>query len=288
MSRPRAYSYIRMSTEAQLEGNSLLRQLEQSQAYAAKHGLDLVETDQLRDIGISAFHGAHVTDGALGRFLSAVREHKVEPGSYLLVESLDRLSRQQTLKALKIFTEILEAGIKIVTLADQKTYSNPPNFADLMMSLVIMSRANEESEIKSHRLSAAWANKRRNAATRKLTSHCPAWLKLSADRKTFAVDAKRAAIVVSIFEDNANGVGIYSTTKRLNQEHVPHFGRSDGWHSSYVAKILSNRAVIGEFQPHRLVKGKRIADGDPIVGYFPRVVENELFYRAQAGRNQRL
>jgi DNA invertase Pin-like site-specific DNA recombinase len=288
MPRPRAYSYIRMSTDAQLEGNSLLRQLEQSQDYAANHGLDLVETDQLKDIGISAFHGAHVTDGALGQFLGAVREHKVEPGSFLLVESLDRLSRQQPLKALKIFSEILDAGIKIVTLADQKTYSDPPNFADLMLSIVIMGRAHEESEIKSHRLSAAWANKRKNAATRKLTSHCPAWLELAADKKAFVVNPKRAAIVVSIFEDSANGVGIYSITRCLNQEGVQHFGRSDGWHSSYVAKILSNRAVIGEFQPHRLVKGKRIADGDPIVDYFPRIVEDQLFHRAQSGRSQRL
>ncbi len=277
-----------MSTDAQLEGNSLARQLEQSQGYAAKHGLDLVETDQLKDIGISAFHGAHVTDGALGQFLEAVREHRVEPGSYLLVESLDRLSRQQPLKALGIFTEIINAGIKIVTLADQKQYTAATDFADLMLSIVIMGRAHEESEIKSHRLSAAWANKRRNASTRKLTRHCPAWLELSADRKTFVVNSKRAEIVVSIFEDSANGLGIYSITRRLNQQAVPHFGRSDGWHSSYVAKILSNRAVIGEFQPHRLMKGKRIADGDPIVDYFPQIVDEQLFYRAESGRNQRL
>jgi DNA invertase Pin-like site-specific DNA recombinase len=288
MTKPRAYSYTRMSTDAQLEGNSLTRQLEQSQDYAAKHGLELVETDQLKDIGISAFHGAHVTGGAWGEFLRAVRERRVEPGSYLLVESLDRLSRQQPQKAFGIFNEILTAGIKIVTLADQKQYTDATHFADLMLSIVIMGRAHEESEIKSHRLSAAWANKRKNASIGKLTRHCPAWLELSGDRKTFVVIPKPAAVVVSIFEDSANGLGIYSITRRLNQENVSHFGRSDGWHSSYVAKILSNRAVIGEFQPHRLVKGKRVADGDPIADYFPRIVDNDLFYRAQSGRTQRL
>ena len=173
MPKPRAYSYIRMSTDAQLEGNSLDRQLEQSREYAAKLGLDLVETDQLRDIGISAFHGANVTDGELGGFLRAVRDQKVEPGSYLLVESLDRLSRQQPLKAFTVFSEIVSAGIKIVTLADQKTYTSTGDFSDLISSIVIMGRAHEESQIKSHRGRATWDNKRKNAATRKLTAPLP-------------------------------------------------------------------------------------------------------------------
>lgn len=49
--RPKAYSYIRMSSERQLSGDSLRRQLQNSRDYAAEHGLDLDET--LRDIGVS-------------------------------------------------------------------------------------------------------------------------------------------------------------------------------------------------------------------------------------------
>ena len=62
----RAYSYIRMSTDVQLRGDSLRRQLEASSDYAAKHGLELVEESRLQDIGISAFKGANVSEGALG------------------------------------------------------------------------------------------------------------------------------------------------------------------------------------------------------------------------------
>jgi DNA invertase Pin-like site-specific DNA recombinase len=287
MTKPRAYSYVRMSTDVQLKGDSLRRQLAQSQKYAAEHGLDLVEKDQLSDIGISAFHGTNVTDGALGQFLSAVREKKVEPGSYLLVESLDRLSRQQPLKALGVFTDIINAGIKIVTLVDQKIYSDATNFPDLMLSIVIMSRAHEESETKSHRVSAAWANKRKNVGIRKLTAQCPAWVKLSDDKKSFDVDEERAAVIVSMFEDSANGLGNYSITRRLNQARIPTFGRSNGWQTSYVAKILTNRAVLGELQPHLLINGKRVADGDPIKDYFPQIVDEHLFYRSQSARSQR-
>jgi DNA invertase Pin-like site-specific DNA recombinase len=287
MSKPRAYSYIRMSTDAQLKGDSLRRQLESSQKYADEHRLDLVEKDQLADIGISAFKGANVTDGALGQFLDAVRNQKVQPGSYLLVESLDRLSRQQPFEALGIFTQIINAGVNIVTLVDQRVYSKATGFSDLIFSIATMSRAHEESETKSHRVSEAWANKRKHIETRKLTAQCPAWLRLSDDKTSFEVNEKRAGVIETIFEDAAGGIGYYSITRRLNQAHIPTFGRSDGWQTSYIAKILANRAALGEFQPHRFINGKRVADGDAIENYFPQIIEEGLFYRAQAARNQR-
>ncbi|KAB1089302.1 hypothetical protein F4V91_24910 [Neorhizobium galegae] len=66
--KSKAYSYIRMSTEVQLRGDSLRRQTEASRNYAVKHGLELVEGFQLEDIGVSAFHGRNVAQGSLGRF----------------------------------------------------------------------------------------------------------------------------------------------------------------------------------------------------------------------------
>jgi len=97
--RPKAYSYLRMSTDIQLKGHSRRRQLDASKAYAEAEGLELADDAQLEDIGISAFRGANVRDGALGRFLAAVKAGSVERGSYLLVESLDRLSREEILVA---------------------------------------------------------------------------------------------------------------------------------------------------------------------------------------------
>jgi DNA invertase Pin-like site-specific DNA recombinase len=81
--------------------------METSAAYAAEHGLELVDESRLQDIGVSAFKGANVADGALGRFLAAVKANKVPRGSFLLVESLDRLSRQAPFKSFAIFSEII-------------------------------------------------------------------------------------------------------------------------------------------------------------------------------------
>jgi DNA invertase Pin-like site-specific DNA recombinase len=288
-SRPRAYSYVRMSTDLQLKGDSLRRQLEASAAYAATHDLELVDESRLEDIGVSAFKGANVAEGALGRFLDAAKAGKVPAGSFLLVESLDRLSRQEVRKSLGIFLSIIDAGVNIVTLADNRVYTaQKTELVDLLTSLVIMSRAHEESQTKSRRVGAAWANKRANARTRPLTATCPAWLRLLQDRTKYEVIEDRAATVRLIFEESASGIGNYSITQRLNKRRVPHFGKSNGWHPSYVSKILKNRAVIGEFQPHRLVDGERRPDGDAVKGYFPAVVDEHLFYRVQLGLHERL
>src|SRR5262249_56251451 len=72
----------------------------------------------------------------------------------------------------------------------------------------------------------------------------------------------------------------------LNEAAIPGFG-SGAWHESSLNKILGNRAVLGEFQPHRTIDGTRVPDGEPIKDYFPRVIDDELFYRAQAARTER-
>jgi DNA invertase Pin-like site-specific DNA recombinase len=278
-----------MSTDLQLKGDSRRRQLEASRAYAMANGLELAEGAELEDIGISAFKGANVSEGALGRFLGAVKAGSVKPGSYLLVESLDRLSRQQILAAQALFLSIVQAGIHLVTLADGRVYrAGMTDLGDLIVSLVIMSRAHEESQTKSHRISAAWKNKRAAAADQKpMTKWCPAWLKLSPDRSQYIPIASRVEIVRGIFGDAVAGIGMYSIASRLNRAKVPTFKGPNGWHQSYVAKILANRAAIGELQPHVRKDGKRVSDGDPVQNYYPAIIDEQLFYQVQLAKSQR-
>jgi len=120
--RPKAYSYIRFSTPEQAKGDSLRRQLEQSEKYCKEHGLVLDDTLRLTDRGLSAYHGIHKTKGMLGEFLKRVENGGIPEGSVLIVESLDRLSREEILTALNQFTGIIQAGIQLVTLADGQVY----------------------------------------------------------------------------------------------------------------------------------------------------------------------
>lgn len=285
---PKAFSYIRMSTDAQLKGDSLRRQLEKSRLYAAQNNLLLVDESELRDIGVSAFKGANAESGALGGFLQAVRSGKIERGSYLLVESLDRISRQPPMIALRLFMELMNSGIVLVTLSDNQIYTDKTNdLQQLIISIVVMSRAHEESATKSQRITAAWNNKRARIDQAKLTSRGPAWLRIAADKQSFELIEERAAIIRRIFDDTIAGIGGYTIARRLNADTIPTFGGSKAWQMSSVNKIITSPAVIGEFQLHKAVEGRRVKDGPPIKGYFPSVIADELFYSAQASRLSR-
>jgi DNA invertase Pin-like site-specific DNA recombinase len=186
-----------MSTDAQLKGDSRRRQLEASQKYIAENNLELVE--ELSDIGISAFRGANIEYGALGQFVAAVRAGRIEKGSYLVVEALDRLSRQPTRIALQLFLELMNNGIVVVTLSNNQTYtSDNYDTQQLIISIIEMSRAASESESKSFRVSQAWQTKRDNSATRKLTSRGPAWLQFNQQQGEFEVIKERALVIERI------------------------------------------------------------------------------------------
>lgn len=286
--KPKAYSYLRMSTERQLLGDSKRRQEELSRRYAEEHGLELVEDNELQDIGVSAYKGHNVQKGALGRFIEQVEARKIVPGSYLLVESFDRLSRQEIRASLNLFMGLTDAGINIVTLSDRQIYkAGETDMMQLMYSIMVMSRAHEESKTKSERIAAAWANKRKNIGDQKLTARAVGWVKLSDDKKTFALIPDRVEIVRRIFEETANGFGAWSIVRKLNAEGIKPFGRATGWQKSSVDKIILNRAVIGEFQPRRRGRHGIEVVGEPILDYYPAAIEHALFIRAEDARKAR-
>jgi DNA invertase Pin-like site-specific DNA recombinase len=284
----RAYSYIRFSTPEQAEGDSLRRQAELSENYALKHKLVFDRSLNLRDEGLSAFSGDNRKKGALAVFLRAVENGIVKPGSFLLVESLDRLSRDTITAQMSLFMDLINAGITVVTLADEQVYSKETintDYGRLITSLVIMMRSHEESLMKSRRLVAVWQQKRRDIGTEKLTSLCPHWLVLNEDRKSFRVIEERAKLVRRIFQMSIDGTGQASIAKILNREKAPTWGRNKGWHMAYIHTLLRNRAVLGEFQSRRReIRGKRvyIAAADPVKDYFPAIVDQLMWQRAQA------
>lgn len=109
-----AYSYLRMSRPEQMRGDSLRRQTAAADAWAARRGIRIDET--IRDIGVSAYRRKNRTVGSLGGFLRMVEDGKIAPGAFLIVESLDRLSREAVLETVPRFIDLINAGI--VTLMD--------------------------------------------------------------------------------------------------------------------------------------------------------------------------
>ncbi|MCA0029242.1 recombinase family protein [Mesorhizobium sp. B263B2A] len=301
--RPKAYSYIRFSTPEQERGDSLRRQTEAAERYAVLHGLDLDDKLTFEDRGVSAYKGANEA-GRLGEFLAAVEFEDIKAGSYLLVESLDRLSRQKPRKAVKVLERICEAGITVVTLDDGRVYTEELLDDDptaLMVALLVAARANEESAKKGRRVGEAWANKRRNAATKPLSALCPGWLRLRQDRTGFDLIPDRAEVVRRVFDMTLAGKGQHAIAETLNREGVAPFGikrrtpeerraklkprPADRWHRTYIKKMLADPSTTGAFTPHRVetVGGKkRRIPTETVEGYFPTVIDREVFDRVNA------
>jgi DNA invertase Pin-like site-specific DNA recombinase len=283
-SMPKAYSYIRFSTPEQAKGDSLRRQLERSQKYAEDHGLLLDSSLNLLDQGLSGYTGENVSKGALGVFLKAVESGLVPQGSFLIVESLDRLSRATVLEQVGLLSNLVNSGITVVTLDNGQVLNREILNKDpmlLMISVIGMLRAHDESLRKSERVKAAWAQKRKLIGEKKLTSLCPSWLRLSPDRKSFELIPDRVELVRRMFILNADGVGQGRIARLFNQEGIAPWGKSNGWHMSYIQRILHSRAVLGEFQPATWDGTKSVPDGEAIPDYFPAIVPRELWDRVQ-------
>jgi DNA invertase Pin-like site-specific DNA recombinase len=240
-----AYSYLRFSTPEQASGDSRRRQLAMAERYAADH-LRLDHQLSFRDLGVSAFRGRNAKEGALRAFLEAIEHDLVPKGSYLLVESLDRLSRDQILPAQSLFLQIVQAGVTIVTLIDQRSYSVESlnqNPLDLIISLVVMMRANEESKTKSHRIREVFAHKRSQLAEKPFSARCPGWLRLDKTAGKFVIVEERAVIIRRIYSEAIAGVGHQTIARQLNEEGVPLFGQGNQRGKMWCRELLTSRQL---------------------------------------------
>jgi DNA invertase Pin-like site-specific DNA recombinase len=285
-----AYSYVRFSNPQQAGGDSVARQAELRDAWLARHENVILDTSvTLHDLGKSAFTGLHRENPdrhALALFLKLVETGRVARGSYLLLENLDRLSREDEVPACHLLTGILMAGIRVVQLSPyEMALTDKSNGWELMRAVMELSRGHGESALKSERIGKAWARKKAAARECKdrdkvpvLTRMLPAWLEERGGR--LVLIPARAAAVKRIFELSAAGYGELLICRRLEREgHAP-FGKSGRWRRVYVGKILRSRAVYGEYQPMSRRTGK--PDGAPIPNYFPKVIP-EAEWRACRG-----
>lgn len=279
----KVYSYTRFSTPEQAAGDSYRRQTEAARKWAEGRGLALDDRLSFADEGVSAFRGNNTdTDRGLGAFLFACRQGLVEPDSYLLVESLDRISRMSPRKAQRLLDDIVDSGVTIVTLNDGQEYTaerleNDPTA--MLIALMVAWRAHEESKTKGRRVAAAWAAKRdrvRRGEDVKLTSRAPGWLRWDGDR--WQPQEAHAATVRRVYRMTLDGVGEHAIAKALNVEGVPVMGRGKAWHRSSVAKLLRNPAVIGQLTPGHIEfdgngKKRRVAE-EPIADAYPAVIDH--------------
>lgn len=287
--KPKAYAYSRISSRAQLKGDGLRRQLAAALEWAENHP-DVEFDPSFVDRGLSAAVGHHRETGKLGVLLGMIDAGTIRAGDYLLVDEFSRLTREIETEALHLLTSIVRKGVNVVTLVDGETYHKHSPALDMMRALMVMSNAHRENKERTRKVAIAWADKKKRAREtgEVLSKRGPAWTIYNPTTKRFDLDDDKADVIRSIFAECLDGLGITAIAQRLNANKVEPFVKgSDGWHQGYVLTILRSPSVMGFYQPtltsqraHQRML--RQPDGDPIPNYYPAIIDEATFDRAQA------
>lgn len=298
-----AYSLIRFSTRGQADGDSFRRQFKPIQAFCVKHGLTLdtsLHESDVRRLGVSAFKGEQIRKGSLGKFLRLVEAGKVPRGSWLIVEEIDRLTRQIHDQAYDLCLTLMRAGITIATMMDGAVYDLEGVNSSLEKRLKLQLRldaAHEYSLKLTERINSAWEGRREKlrAGNAPATNACAGWLR--AEDGVFHEIPAHVAVMRQIIAWRHLRLGRHAIATMLNgpipaalkpfypdQVRVPNFRGGDGWHPSTIAALVRNTALIGLYQPR---KADGTAIGEPVTGHYPRIISDEDFWRAQWGPDNR-
>ncbi|VTU15656.1 hypothetical protein H6CHR_00303 [Variovorax sp. PBL-H6] len=286
----RIFAYARFSSEGQADGNSLERQRQDIEAAVRQRfqkdevaGFDIT---WLEDHGLSAYHGEHVTHGWLGDFMDKVRTGKLPKNCLFVCETVSRASRQGGFVLLSMVHTLLEADFSILMLQNGTLFNrgSVPKFLSVELALYA-ELAREESAQKQRYSLDNWERKRRHARERPgqsaFTGECPNWLEVVGGK--YRVISEKVDSIRDIYLKTLDGYGIDKLVRYANQARLPVPGKGDTWHTSLIKRVLNNRALIGEFQPHRNAgRGKRLPEGEPIAGFYPVAIAPDLFFAVQS------
>lgn len=297
------YGYIRYSTSKQSDGHSRQRQQVLIDKFISNNNDKYRLVKTIVDEGVSGYTGKNVRAGNLAKFIKQVESKQIKKGSILAFENYDRLSRLPPKQVTDVISSMERYGIKVLTLDDNTFHGEDNTLPSLILPILKMYSANTESSRKSDLIKKKKIKAREEARESKkiLTSRCPAWLEVKVNtkgEKKFRVIRRdsngqnREKIIREMFEMYMDGMGVFTIAKHFNltKKYKP-FGNGkrtgSQFHQSYINKVLTNRAVIGEYQPYEREDNpndgtyKRIPCGDPIPYYYPRVITDTLFNAVQ-------
>jgi DNA invertase Pin-like site-specific DNA recombinase len=295
--RPDAFAYIRVSTTEQEKGNGPAEQLALAQKRAEEHGLNLhthFQGQLFSDLGRSGFTGKHIQLGQFGRFIEAMRRNEIRPGTYLLIEALDRFSREERRKVRRLLDEMIyDYGIIVLLTRENKILDKDMDLGDDILVTVEGHQNHWQSKLKGQRVAAAKAKNAENVIAGIIKTDSPSgpsWLRAIHDANgKFERWEKVPAYcetIIKIFRLCAySGYGSKRIANYLNEHGHETFehqyrkkGQAPKWRGDAVNRILKNEAVLGT---------KEWADGAKNPNHYPPVIEDKrLWDDAQLVRNE--
>ena len=286
MLMPSAIIYARFSTTEQSKGYSLERQQMLGTAFAVDHGWSVEKT--ITDEGRSAFHGANRLEGSALHQFELEARNGLHRGKVLVVENIDRLSRQGAKAAAQLIWGLNEHGVDVATYHDGTIYmaSSSGDLLDVFKLIMGAQQSHLESANKSKRTRDTWANrfkKMSEGTQKKPVPHTPHWIdKFEGGMK---LNPQRTALLNEIYDLYIDGVGIHRIVTLLNNRSEPRWSTEksertkNGWFYSYIYRLLTKRTVLGEYVT---MDGKTVAPD-----FYPQAITAEKWNRAQAALGMR-
>lgn len=245
---PTAWSYARVSSAEQATaGGGIARQRDDTlaRAWCQQHGYTFATTFQFTG---SAYSGRHLQDGTpLRQWLDQACSGALGQHPALLVEEIDRFTREAGHRLLGELGAIFQAGVWLVALRDGTVYSSEAFEQDdrLLVDLLDEIRAAHRYSLRlSRRLSSYWGQVRDRAKDGKLQRPdrlAPWWIS--------AVDGEwqlndRAPTARRMFL-RALEVGSSTIAREFNEQGIPPVTAGRRWTSGGITRHLRNPASYG-------------------------------------------
>lgn len=279
-----AFSYQRVSASKQAEQGraGLDRQADAFLGFCQRHGLT-PNADPVVDRGLSAFHGRHRSRGALGAFIAAAEEGQIPDGSVLVVEDLDRFSRETASHAEELLHALFRQQLALGIVRDDLVVDRAKYDGDLGVQVRLLTRrdaAHDYSRKLSGRISDVWQRRRQDWEQHRKPylgkGSRPEWL--TDDGVGFVEIPDAVEVVQRIFKLAAEGnMGGTQIGKLLSRDGIRP-SRAAVYGPVRIVRILHDRRVLGE---------KEWKDGTISPDYFPRIIDQGLWDACQQAIDRR-
>jgi DNA invertase Pin-like site-specific DNA recombinase len=124
-------SYSRFSSKIQETGDSERRQEAGFKRFIDQFGL-VAWNQNFIDRGKSGYHGNH-RQGDFGKLLEAIHAGKFPKGSVLVIEDMDRFSRENPLESASELQRICKAGLEVGIVSENKIGSSCPVVGEISL-----------------------------------------------------------------------------------------------------------------------------------------------------------
>ncbi|EPE7078173.1 recombinase family protein [Franconibacter pulveris 1160] len=280
----KCYLYVRVSSDQQIQGDGLDRQESMLINYfkdnAAAQDFD-PQYEVIRDEGRSAFKAEHLQENAgLGKFFKQVKEGLIQPGSVLIVESLDRFSRENPFRCVEYISHLDKKQIELHDV-DKRLIISRRHSNSLTFATMIAERAYEESRLKSYRIRKGWDKRRRMAKEegQYMIKNCPPWISIVNKKYELNDNSK---IIRDIFELYLSGIRSFNISKMMNDSGRLINGKL--WTGTKICRVLRNVRCKGDYITNitdRNFDDDTIKVTSDILKIYPAVVSDDEFREVQ-------